>query len=316
MANRLSGDWERWQHWTPRQFKDSEITAADKAKYALWLVGGPEENSVTKEIAGKLPLAITPEAITLDGHASAKDIALHMAYPSPFNADRYVLVWAANSAAGMYFADYTDTDLDYGLTDGRDGFLAQGYFDKSWRFQEEYLEPGDAAARGKSPVRKAPVRISAQTPDTQLWLTELLETRLDGGFRSLVRDAAMTGKALRPGSWDKYAHGLAVPLRSNSFIEYDLTGAGWTRLHAVLGVEGAPASSTPEKARKNVQVVFIVKGDGKELYRSQPFLYRAAAQTVDVNISGIACLRLEITNLADYDAPVSSIDWADLRLEK
>lgn len=316
-VNLLVADWQRRQHWTPRVYKDTEISPAEQAKYSLLLIGGPNENAISRQLAGKIPLATTTNTMTVDGHViTAVDAVAQVVYPSPLNTERYISSWVPTSTAGMYFADRMDTDLDYCLVDGRNGFLAQGYFDNTWQFAVKYLEEGDTKARAEGPLRKAPTRITAQTPENSLWLAELLESSASGGFATMVRDASMTNNALCPGAGDTYRHGIAVPLRRNTSVEYDVTGTGWKRLRAVVGVERNPAKSIPEKERDSVQVVFIVKGDDKELYRSQPFHENSPAQTIAVDITGVAHLRLEVVNQAGYDAPVQSIDWADLRLEK
>jgi len=77
---------------------------------------------------------------------------------------------------------------------------------------------------------------------------------------------------------------------------------------------------TAETAEWDVDLLPIelgeLRGDGRELCRSEPFRWDSAPRPLDVDISGVKVLRLEVTNKSTWHCAASSIDWADLRLEK
>jgi hypothetical protein len=73
---------------------------------------------------------------------------------------------------------------------------------------------------------------------------------------------------------------------------YDLSGGDWKRLKATIGVDIDPGGreSGGELA---TPVVFVVRGDGKELYTSPPFGVGSKPVNIDVDVSGINKLELE-----------------------
>jgi len=101
----LARHWKRVQHWSSRYFKDTAIAEADMAGYSLILIGGPDDNLVVQKLKSKLPLEISKNKMVVDGRAfKASDAVIQMIYPHPLNADRYVVITAANSAVGMSLA--------------------------------------------------------------------------------------------------------------------------------------------------------------------------------------------------------------------
>jgi hypothetical protein len=182
-ARRFGDVWREWQKYEPRVFEDTKITDADIARYSLILMGGPAENRVTAKLAAKLPLKISRSAITVGGHAfTASDAAIHLLYPNPRNAQRYVWVVAANSPSGMFGADvspYSLPEWDYVVVDGHmpayqqkatrtQTALASGFFDHDWRYSPALMVEGDASVRAKANhVRplKAGVTLDAAAQD-------------------------------------------------------------------------------------------------------------------------------------------------------
>jgi hypothetical protein len=165
--------WREWQKHAPRVFRDTEITAPDIARYSLLLIGGPAENRVAAMLATKLPLRLSPDAVTIGGRAfEARDAAVQLLYPNPRNPERYVWIIAGNSAAGLYLAEATPYGLpdweDYLVTDGRRAGFGQsasdtqlrvvsGAFDHEWRFSPALAFMGDAGARAQANrVRRPP----------------------------------------------------------------------------------------------------------------------------------------------------------------
>ena len=154
--------WRDWQKQEPRVFRDTEIKDADMAKYSLLLVGGPDANRVTEELAARLPLRISADRIGIDGKDfNVKDAAVQMIYPNPLNPDRYVWIAAGTSTDGMYFCDLNIrriADWDYIITDGHIPAYKQkasplqtrvvsGMFDYNWRYNDSLAEVGDLQVR-------------------------------------------------------------------------------------------------------------------------------------------------------------------------
>jgi pimeloyl-ACP methyl ester carboxylesterase len=321
--------WESWQHWAPRVFKDSEISDADVQRYSLLLVGGPEANLVTRRLIGKLPVRLSADAITLDDRAfPARDAALTMIYPHPLNRDRYVILDAATSPAGMYFADRMPSNVDFCVSDGRiansdEGrpaekvFVAMGRFDHTWRLNPAFLMAGEAAARSQSPTRRPPKEASAVVTGDRLMVSDLLESRAEGAFSMMVRDLNWVGKPITLGG-KSYASGIGTntDFEPNG-VEFDLAGGEWKRLRGVVGIELRPEEKTEKPERDSTRVVFVVLGDSKELYRSQPFTWASATpRELDVDVSGVKLLRLEVVAQTSPMDAVQSADWAELRLER
>jgi len=163
-AEAFINGWRDWQKQEPRVFTDTEINDADMAKFSLLLVGGPEANRVTAQLAARLPLQIASDRITVDGKGfAAKDAAVQLIYPNPLNAERYVWIAAGTSTDGMYFCDPNPQrlyDWDYIIMDGHIPAAKQsasslqtrvvsGMFDYNWRYSDALAQPGDTEIRAK-----------------------------------------------------------------------------------------------------------------------------------------------------------------------
>jgi hypothetical protein len=339
-AQRLVAGWEERYRCKPRCMLDSELTLLDREDYSLVLVGGPEENLVTKEFADRLPLTISKDGFEIDGKkVAATDAAVQMVYPNPANADRYVTVIAATSPAGMYFADYAVHDLDFCVVDAHSadprltsgsfdvpgevrlqGFLFGGYFDNAWRLREAFTEAGDVTVRSACPAWHTPLYASANVPGTELRMSDLVETASTGCFRRLVRDLNAQGDRLSLAR-RRYTSGLALDLRyaipkEPGTVDYQLAGAGWKRLRGAIGIEVDTAKDVPASSKENTRVEFIVRGDGKELYHSTVFGFKSLPVILDVNITGVQTLQLEARNITTGPTAVKSVDWADLVLAR
>jgi predicted esterase len=178
-AQLLARHWKQMQHWSPRYFKDTAIAEADIARYSLILIGGPDDNLVVQKLKMKLPLEISRNKVVVDGRTfKAIDAVIQMIYPNPLNADRYVVITAANSVVGMSLAIphrhpewdgvgnmplmehlprtgesvQEGDDVDFVIADGRvadekEGeqenkvrVIASGVFNHEWRIEEAFLE--------------------------------------------------------------------------------------------------------------------------------------------------------------------------------
>ncbi len=154
--------WGDWQHQVPRVMEDSAVTDGEEKRYSLLLIGGPDDNRVARRLAGKLPCAIGPRGVTIDGRTwPVSDAALQLIYPSPCGANRYVMVVAGTSAAGLsswnpglwfprILAGSSLWDWTIGLAHPRDpskdaraggGWFAAGVFDAHWRGDDRWTSP-------------------------------------------------------------------------------------------------------------------------------------------------------------------------------
>ena len=320
--------WREWQKVEPRFFLDTEVTQEQIRKYSLQLFGGPDENQVTRELIGDLPLKIEPGRITIGPNSFAvEDAAVSMVYPNPRYPERYVGIVAANSPAGMYWANHLPGHFDFAVDDfrlSRPGEeipyekvrIAAGYFDHNWQYDDKYVELGEPAVRANTTARKAPTRLSAASNDNELLLSRLLEASSSGSFNFMMRDLNLEGKPIRLGG-KKYASGIAVGVSHEPCTAtYDLAGGNWKRLRATIGIEIDKPQELEKKQKEGTRIYFLVFGDGEELYRSPVFRSASKPVKIDVDIAGVKALRLQVANEAVWHNAASSINWANIRLEK
>jgi dienelactone hydrolase len=170
-AAAMAASWKNWQRQPPRVFKDSELSDADAARYSLVLIGGPDDNLIARKLAGKIPLEISADHVKIGPRSfPVSDARVELIYPNPLNAERYVVVIAATSAAGMFFVNTDElgsADFDFVVQDSRapsgpDGgsettlAVAGGWFNRHWEFENALSHQGDAALRARSVLVRAP----------------------------------------------------------------------------------------------------------------------------------------------------------------
>jgi enterochelin esterase-like enzyme len=326
LAERARDDWNNWQHVSPRYFKDTEITDEQVRKYSLILYGGPEDNAVTARLIKDIPLTIESGRITLDDRAfDAPDAAVRILYPHPLNDERHVAIIAANSAEAMFWADRMPDNVDFVIDDGRVGsendylrrLVAWGRFDCNWRLNEKYLIAGDPGLRAKAGRFCAPSQLTLVTPQRRLYLGDVLETKAFGSFVRMMRNLNWQGRPMKLAG-KTYAKGIAVECwREACKANYDLTDGNWKRLRATIGIEiDTKLADIKPEHREGTRVVFVVRGDGKELYKSPVFRIDSKPVNLDVDITGVKMLELEVLAGSRRDNIASSVDWADVRLEK
>lgn len=169
-AAALAAGWQNWQKQPARVFKDSELSDADAARYSLILVGGADANLVTRKLAARIPLDIAADHVKIGSRSfPAADARVELVYPNPLNAQRYVLVVAATSAAGMFFVNPNELQsagFDFTIQDGHvsgaaggsaaDLAVAGGWFDRGWEFEDALCHAGDTALRSGGILLHAP----------------------------------------------------------------------------------------------------------------------------------------------------------------
>jgi pimeloyl-ACP methyl ester carboxylesterase len=327
-AQTARDDWKQWQKVEPRYFLDTQITDEQVRKYTLILFGGPQENLVTQRLAKDLPLKLTPEGVTLAGrHLPAKDASVVMVYPHPLAAGRYVCVHAGNSPAGMFFANRFVEEADFTVADAltspdtplEELCVVSGHFDCHWQYEDRFAWRGDAAKRAKAVRMKAPTVLSvagAAVGGGSLWLADLLPAKAAGSFAMMQRDRNWQGRPIHLGG-KAYDRGIGVAVWHEPCVAtFDLAGGNFKRLRATIGIAIDKPEKLEPKQKDGTQVYFVVRGDGKELYRSPTFKWDSAPVEMTVPIVGIKTLELEVANEATWHNAAISVDWADVRLEK
>ncbi len=83
--------------------KDCELTAEMAARSDLIVLGAPSDNAFLARLDGRLPVTMRRGAFTLldSGHARS-DEGAYLALPNPFNPERAVHLFLANSALQLY----------------------------------------------------------------------------------------------------------------------------------------------------------------------------------------------------------------------
>jgi hypothetical protein len=326
----LVDDWKVWQHATPRYFKDTEISEQDLKQYSLILIGGPDANLISKRFSKQIPLELKSDAVVIDGNSiPAKDAAVCMIYPHPLNSDRYVMINAATSAQGMSYLPglrHNMYSYDFAISDGcyprwEEGrpeekvLAAGGFFDPSWRLKMSNVQLGDPEIRSRCPIQKAPDVVSPESNQNTFQLSRLLPVKTEGNFGGLFRGLNYHGQPMVLDG-KTYSDGISTSTWGKpNEITYDISKGNWKYLRSTIGIEQMPEDKSTQLLRDNVNVVFVVKGDDKELYRSKAFKWGSKPETIEVEISGIKQLRLEVESSQD-DNGVASVDWAELRLER
>ncbi len=333
-AGRLQAWWLERQHSPLRVFTDATIPDAALAAYSLILFGGPDENLVARRWANDLPLKITPYTVTIDEKTfHAHDAAVQMVYPNPRNHDRYVVVRAGTSPRGMCYADYLLNDTDFSIVDARNADLsragdffdvvtgrnsgpviAAGYFNGAWKLLDANIERTPSFAPTHPWMMPGVADAGAAATDS-LSLATVVETAAEGAFLDVTRDRTAAAKPITLDD-SHYTHGLSLPGRywqpkDPCSLTFDL-GGRWSTLRGVLGLEVEHA--TPEQSA-NTDIVFIVKGDGAELYRSGHFNLDTPPAALNLDIRGVRTLQLVVQDTTTGTTAVKAIDWAALRVE-
>jgi hypothetical protein len=87
----------------PVLHQDAEITRGELEGSHLMLLGGAEDNQLTKEVAGRLGLTLGRDWFAWDGRVYAHESdGLLAVFPSPYNPARSVTLIVANSALQLY----------------------------------------------------------------------------------------------------------------------------------------------------------------------------------------------------------------------
>ncbi len=108
---------------------DSEVTPAIAGRYNLILYGGPDQNSCTREIAGRLPIQVRKGRMFLGSRDLGDSLAALFTYPSPHNPENLVLVRMGTDAK------HTRLSLFWGFTHSGAGVPDFMVFDRTVKHQ-------------------------------------------------------------------------------------------------------------------------------------------------------------------------------------
>jgi hypothetical protein len=141
--DRFASDWSKFLRGDLPVKRDDEVTPEDLATKNLILFGDPASNTLIGQVMPALPFRWTKEKITWAGKDyDAADHVPALIYPSPLNANRYVVL---NSGHTFDAADFAGTNArlyprlgDYALMKAKaarkDGAVVlAGLFDDFWR---------------------------------------------------------------------------------------------------------------------------------------------------------------------------------------
>jgi len=143
-----TGEWCRHFRGEENAKSASQVSADDKLSKNLILFGTPQSNPLIAEVLQSMPIAWTRTTVISNGtgHAPEKS-ALIAIYPSPFAADRYVVInsgftfrefaYLNNARQIPMLPDWAIVDVTDGATSQMPGIVIEaGFFDESWKLKD------------------------------------------------------------------------------------------------------------------------------------------------------------------------------------
>ena len=131
-----------------------------------------------------------------------------------------------------------------------------------------------------------PSTSATQLASTSSYLSDLTPTASSNGWGPYERDrsngeiGATDGRTLTLNG-TTYAKGLGV--HASSSLTYSL-GGNYNRFQSFIGIDDEVGSSG--------NVIFIVRADGNEIFRSGALTGASATQFVDLDVAGVQTLEL------------------------
>jgi pimeloyl-ACP methyl ester carboxylesterase len=197
----LVGDWKYAQKYEPRVKKDMDVNEEDMKQYSLCLLGGPEDNKISKMVCEIIPIKVAENEFLIDGKSfKAKDALLNAVYPSPYNKERYINLVASTSGAGLNFFNPRQREnfqFDYFIVDGiipnysagaknERIMIASGFFDNNWKMKTTFLNEGNEELRSKCAFMVVNPNLSVKIVNTSHPSLELLKSyvgtyQIEGG---------------------------------------------------------------------------------------------------------------------------------------
>ncbi len=179
--------WPLWL-WRVDQevLADTELTDEQLHTHHVVLYGTPGSNRVLSRIEKQLPIHVEADAVVVGPERyTGKEVGTRFIYPNPLAPERYVIVQAAVTTAGVaagnqlpdFIPDYVVYDQRATRTRSRLVFdsnhppLALGVFDQQWRLDPTHTQSAmrAAAANAKLPQQHGPAlpapRLASHIPD-------------------------------------------------------------------------------------------------------------------------------------------------------
>ena len=301
---------------------DTEVTDEDRARVNLVLIGGPDVNAVSAEVADSLPVKLQAgHALVGEQSFDGDDLGLLLCYPNPANPERMVALVAGATPAALYQAvnrlSWASSGgykwFDYAVFDSRtagpDSCLALGIFDSRWRLPSASggaawtAEP--AARDGLLPQHFPALQSLAASQEAAVYLSDVRPSAIDLPYGAVAFDRTRAGRAIRAGE-EAFDKGLGVGAPSSLIF---VLGGRFTTFKATPLVSAAPDGAPG--------VIFEVVGDGEVLAVSGPV---RAGQNVPVpiqaDLTGISSLTLRVR--PDSAAPAGGVDcvWAGAQVSR
>ena len=135
-----------------------------------------------------------------------------------------------------------------------------------------------------------------------VWLDELDMSRSTCGWNSTQRNRSIDSNPLRLGG-KEYQHGVGTHPPGAIRV---ILGGGSSRFSTLIGID--------DEVGEQGTAEFIVRGDGKQLYKSPVMRGGQPPAKVDVDVRGVVKLDLIVTVAGD-DFAHDHTDWVEARFE-
>jgi len=294
---------------------------------ALIAVGSPQENAAVRGVLDGIDVAVKRHSVRLFGREfEGQDVGLIMFRPRGSSPTTGTLaVWGEGPASyrqlwsrfghavdwegdrGRWWFDYAVFDSK---TSGPETFLAVGFFDHEWEFDETLIFEGGRELREKTPGTNWPSGKPAQSEDGAVWLSTLAPEAVmsSRGPVAFDRSAGVDAGALSiSGAEHERGIGMVPPASAT----WRLHG-GYRRLRATVGIR---RTGTKYPIRHEAErVVFEVMGDGRLLAASSEISSTSGPAELDVDVSGVDALVLRASCATRHVWHYGPAGWADARL--
>ena len=307
-AEAIWNDWEQMYRTYPRIKADTEVTGEDIGQFNLILYGGPEHNSVTGRMASKLPVEFNRGSIQFAGRRfTGKGLGVKLCYPNPLNPQRLMVLSASIEPRGIWqlnnrFGNWTGWGpfdnwswFDFAVFDQKSHdpqtMLCCGFFGPQWNLDPASTWFGNRDSRKESYARQFPPRSElTDKPPDRLWLSELLPIVTEQHKGTAKFDRSYEGNVLRLRT-RPYERGFGV--RAPSAMEFSLKGK-FSRLRTEYGIDFEGADKVTGERAKAEWLQFRVFGDERRLWSSEWIDWKANTAPVEIDISDVDVLRLEV----------------------
>jgi hypothetical protein len=324
-AERFRRYWQRRYGSAPRVMRDVDVGRSDMDDAHMVLIGGPDINAQTAQLADALPVEFEDEGFRFGGRLYTEpDQGLLLCYPHPDRPGRLVALAHGNSPAPLFQSldrfglwvyggvlgsrEWFDFGVFDARTAGPETFLHVGFFDNEWKppgagsggWELRRGGQGPATAEQGFPefhtVSEAAVA-RGEAADS-LHLSDLLPERIDQPIGAVGINRAYDGGPVHMGM-AVYEKGLGVKVPSR--ISYHLGGM-YDQFSSVVtlthGFKGEPMGAR----REHEKVVFEVWGDGKLLVQSSELDWVAKhrmATRINADIRDVFELELVVRPVGD-----------------